>query len=240
MRHRNASLGELLDGDSFDERTLAANLADIRRINALLGWTSLAARTVVAEMERRGLRSATLLDVASGSADIPLAIARHAARRNLQIRLTITDLNPHIVRIAASRAAALAAVRVERQDALSLPYPNGSYDFGLCTLALHHFDPAHATALLAELRRVSRQILVFDVLRSRLAYAGAWLMTRALPMHPMTRHDAPVSVLRAYNADELRQLARDAGLTDATVRVAFPFRLLLTAGQNPITAAATR
>jgi hypothetical protein len=48
-------------------------------------------------------------------------------------------------------------------------------------------------------------------------------------MHPMTRHDALASVRRAYSAAELRDLARQAGIANATVRVQFPFRLALKA-----------
>jgi ubiquinone/menaquinone biosynthesis C-methylase UbiE len=229
MRTRDATVTELLDADSFDDETLSDNLADIRRINALLGWTAFTSREVLRQLARRGARDATLLDVASGSADIPLAIARRAARLGVRLRLTCTDVSPQVVRIAAMHAAAYDNVCVERQDALSLPYPPGSFDLGLCTLALHHFDPDQAVTLLSELRRVSRRVLVFDAVRSMAAYYGAWLMTRLLGMHPMTRHDAPVSVLRAYTADELRQLALAAGLKQVRVRVTFPFRLVLSA-----------
>jgi hypothetical protein len=103
----------------------------------------------------------------------------------------------------------------------------------MCTLALHHFDPPQAAQLLAELGRVSRDVLVFDALRSRAAYFGAWLMTRLLRMHPMTRHDAPMSVLRAYTAAELRELASTAGVFNPVVRVTFPFRLVLAGEGRP-------
>lgn len=228
MRPRDAFVRELLDADEFDDQTLASNLADMRRINALLGWTTYTARTVLSCVQRAGLSETRVLDVASGSADIPLAIARRAARSGLAVQVHVTDISPQIVRIAAARAAAFANVHVERQNALALDYPDESFDIGMCTLALHHFDPEQAVTLLTELRRVSRCVMVFDVLRARAAYYGAWLMTRLLRMHAMTCHDAPVSVLRAYTVTELRQMAYAAKLPSPVVRVAFPFRLVLT------------
>jgi SAM-dependent methyltransferase len=238
MWTRDASLKELLDSDHVDDQTLAANLADIRRINALLGWTTFTAHAVVAQIQKRGLCDTTVLDVASGSADIPLAIARRASRRGLSPRLTVTDVSPQIVRIAAARAAGHTNVHVERQDALALSYPAGSFDVGMCTLALHHFDPHAAVAVLAELGRVSRRVLVFDAVRSKPAYYGAWLLTHLLRMHPMTRHDAPMSVRRAYTAAELRRLALAAGLHNPTARVKFPFRLVLSAAGSASAAGA--
>ena len=43
----------------------------------------------------------------------------------------------------------------------------------------------------------------------------------------MTHHDAPISVLRAYTAEELRRLAAEAGLCGARVVRRFPFRIVL-------------
>ncbi|MGN6564846.1 MAG: hypothetical protein ACTHMU_19475, partial [Thermomicrobiales bacterium] len=57
-------------------------------------------------------------------------------------------------------------------------------------------------------------------------YLGARLLVTLL-RNPMTHHDAPVSVLRAYTRAELRALAHTAGLAGARVTSRFPFRLLL-------------
>jgi hypothetical protein len=39
-----------------------------------------------------------------------------------------------------------------------------------------------------------------------------WLTTRLLHLHPVSRHDAPLSVRRAYSRDELTGLAEQAGV----------------------------
>jgi 2-polyprenyl-3-methyl-5-hydroxy-6-metoxy-1,4-benzoquinol methylase len=231
MRTRDAEIRELLDAEeSLDAQALAHNLRDIRRINALLGWTSYTVRAVARIVREQQLRSFSLLDVASGSADMPLAIARWAARNSIEAHIIATDISPEIVAVAREQVAAqpaIPAIQVERQDALHLPYSDGAFDIALCTLALHHFDPERAVELLRNLARAGRTVLVFDVARSSLAYAGAILLTQALRMHPMTRHDAPASVRRAYTAPELRTLADRAGLRKARVWVGFPFRLAL-------------
>lgn len=234
LRQRDAEAQELLDAASFDDAALARNLRDIRVINALLGWTTFTTRAVAREVRAQQLSAAapyTLLDVASGSADMPLAIARWARRAGTDLRVTATDLSPQIVAIAREqlRAAGYADVHVEQQDALALTYDDGAFDIALCTLALHHFAPDAAVTLLRELARVARRVLVFDAVRSPLAYVGVIALTRALRMHPMTCHDAPVSVRRAYSAAELRSLAQRAGLRDTQVTIGVPFRLALVA-----------
>jgi hypothetical protein len=90
--------------------------------------------------------------------------------------------------------------------------------------------------------------VVYDVARSPLAYAGVVALTRLARMDPMTCHDGPVSVRRAYTAAEALALAGAAGLRHARVRVGFPYRLALTAdgasageaGEDDATASAER
>lgn len=216
----------------MDGHDLERNLRDIRHINALLGWTTFTTRAVLRELRTQPNRAWTLLDVASGSADIPIAIARAARRASYALQVTVTDRSPQIVAIARERCAGAPAVSVERQDALDLPYADGGFDLALCTLALHHFAPDEAVALLRSMARVARRTLVFDVVRSPLAYAGVVALTRLARMDPMTCHDGPVSVRRAYTAAEARALAESAGLRSVRTHVTFPYRLELSAGAS--------
>jgi 2-polyprenyl-3-methyl-5-hydroxy-6-metoxy-1,4-benzoquinol methylase len=233
FRVRDAVISEWLDAETMDDAALRRNLADIRRINWLLGWTAFTVRGVARQAEEvakiAGKRAFSLVDVASGSADIPLAIARWAERAGYKARIVATDISPQIVAVAREQAADMPTVTVERQDALNLPYAPGSFDIALCTLAIHHFEPERAVELLTGMARVSKHVLVFDVARARLAYIGSLLLTRLLPMDAMTRHDAPASVRRAYSALELRELAKRADLQDATVSLGIPWRLALNA-----------
>lgn len=229
LHTRDTAITELLDAATLDPAALRHNLGDIRRINALLGWTAFTRRAVGRYVRVAGLHSFALIDVASGSADIPLAIAHWAQAAKVPARIVATDINAEIVAVAGEQTAAISAITVTQHDALALPYPPGSFDIALCTLALHHFAPAVAVALLQNMARVGKHVMVFDVVRSSLAYAGVVALTSLLRMNYMTRHDGPASVRRAYSAAEVRDLARQAGLRNARVRVDFPFRLALEA-----------
>jgi ubiquinone/menaquinone biosynthesis C-methylase UbiE len=228
LRERDHTLEELLDAPVADPRLLARNLRDIRRINRFLGWTSLVVKTVSESVARQQLQNCALLDVATGSADIPLAIARWARQQRLQLAITATDLSEQVLAAAQANCAGVPEITLARQDALALAYGDQSFDLALCSMALHHFSPDDASTLLGELARVARRaVIVSDLQRSLPAYLGAWLLTHTLMPNRLTRHDAPISVRRAYTPQELRALADSAGLHTASIRTVFPFRQVL-------------
>jgi len=227
LARRDDAVREWLDASSFETKAIEENLRDIRFINHVLGWTAFTTRQVLSVARALGPVEVRVLDIASGSADIPLAVVRQARRAGINLTVVVSDISPQIVEAARRPAAKTPSIVVEKVDALNLPYAPGSFDIVLCTLALHHFGPDEAVVLLQNMARVGRRVLVFDLARSPLAYAGAVLLTRLLPMNAMTRHDAPVSVRRAYTVAEVRDLVTRAGLRREIVHPAFPFRLVV-------------
>ena len=229
LRSRDADVVEMMDDLAQDDAGLRRSLADIRRINTILGWRRYAVGAVARQIRASGARSFSLLDLASGSADIPLAIAAWARRSGVAARIVVSDIHPVMLAVAREQTRDAPEITVETCDALALHYPEGSFDIALCTLALHHFAPEDAVRILRGMARVGRRALVFDLARSQLAYYGALAMTRVLRMDPITRFDAPASVRRAYSLTELRALADQAGLRGARVTMRFPYRLALDA-----------
>jgi SAM-dependent methyltransferase len=222
---------ELLDqlGHQAPVDELCGNLRDIRRANRWFGGTS----AVVNALEPL-LRTddptvpVSILDVATGSADIPLALAGWARHEGRSIRLVATDLQPDVLAVA-KEAIGTSDIVVEQADALNLPYPDHSFDIVTLSLALHHFEPDDAIRVLCELGRVARRMmLVNDLERSWAGYAGAWLFGRLLTRNSMTRNDAPLSVRRAYTRPEALALAHAAGWHGARVRYSVPHRYVLT------------
>jgi ubiquinone/menaquinone biosynthesis C-methylase UbiE len=212
---------ELMDEPVDDVGELEANLRDIAFANNFFGGTAPVVRAL------RGLDVRRVLDVGSGAADIPLALVRDAARRGVALHVTCLDRSEQMLAIARRSTHGHPNLAFVCADGEALPFPDGDYDVVMCTLALHHFEPDAATALLRELRRVARvSPLVCDLRRSRLAFASTWLWTRVL-RNRLTRHDAPLSVRRAYTPDEAIALARDAGWRNPRVRSEPFFRMTL-------------
>src|SRR5215510_1018056 len=110
MHTRDAGLQELMDAPDLDDAVLRRTLGDIRHINALLGWRRFAVREVARQVRTRGLAAFSLLDVACGSADIPLAIARWARRHGIAARIVATDVHPQTLAVAREQTAGEAAI----------------------------------------------------------------------------------------------------------------------------------
>lgn len=232
MPLRRSSRIELLDQADTGVTTaeLRGNLRDIRRANRFFGGTRAVLLTLpnLIRQCHDGVAPVTILDLATGSADIPLAIAARADVHGWDVRITATDAQTEIVAIARA-AERERRVTIEQADARDLPYGNGSFDIVLLSLALHHFDSWDAKRVLGEMRRVGRRALVVnDLERSRAGLAGAWLFSRALTTNRLTRHDAPLSVRRAYTPREAQELAHEAGWTATSVRRVAPFRFVMT------------
>lgn len=229
---RLAERPELLDGPLDDSAELRGNLRDLRRVNRWFGGTALSRSALVAlatrfhhdprvgRMDWRD-RPVTMLDIGTGSADIPLALIGWTTTRHFRLRVEAIDQRHEIMDVARELTGA-ATVQVREAITLQvaggppLPYPDGAFDVSHMSLVAHHLEPEELYELLLEMRRVSRVgVIVNDLHRGRLLWLGAWLLCHLGTRNRLTRNDAPLSVRRAYRAPEVAQMATRAGLLEA-------------------------
>jgi hypothetical protein len=212
---RLADSTELLDGPLDDAVALAANLRDLRWINRHLGGVKLSQRALDTLVGSRA-GPLTLLDVGTGAADIPAALQAAEARRGRELEVIALDSRPEVVAAALAvcpELASRAGFRILVGDGRSLSGADGSQDIVHASLLLHHLAPDEAIVLLGEMGRVAEiGIIVNDLARGWLAWLGAWLLGHTLTRSRLTRHDAPLSVRRAYTPTEMRELLTRAGL----------------------------
>jgi ubiquinone/menaquinone biosynthesis C-methylase UbiE len=211
---RLAGAAELLDGPLDDRAALAGNLRDLARANRHLGGAALSARAV--EALAPGRASISVLDVGTGAADIPLALIERGRAAGRLVRVTGVDHRPEVLEAAAMldpRITATGELALHVAEGRALPFPDDAFEVVHASLLLHHLDPDVARTVLAEMGRVARiGVVVNDLVRSRAAWTGAWLLARVATRNPLTRHDAPLSVRRAYSVAELTALLASAGL----------------------------
>jgi len=205
---------EVLDDPGADPALVQAELRDLRRINTLFGGTRAVVQALVPLFRTsRGARW-TLLDVGTGSGDIPLALHRAAAAYG--VTLTLLGLERIPVAAGAARAAGLAAVLA---DGGALPFADRSVDIVIASQVLHHFPAEVAARWIAGFDRVARRAVVLaDLRRSLAAMAGLWLASLALGLHPATRHDGVLSLRRGYSVAEFASLIGRAGVHAAVRR----------------------
>lgn len=215
---RAAGARELLDG-SLSPGDLAATLRDVERLDAWLGGHALSLRRV-----RRAARAVprdrpfVVVDVGGGSGGFARRLARWARRRRRAVRIVVVDHDAATAALARRACARYPEIDVVRADAGLLPLGVASADVVHAALTLHHLEPDAAVTALAEMARVARgHVVVNDLDRTRVALGLVWLATRLVARHPVSRHDGPLSVRRAYAPAELADLFRKAGLPGVAV-----------------------
>jgi SAM-dependent methyltransferase len=216
---------ELMDGDGFSAEELAGNFRDIQRVNRWFGGTS-AILASLPELIPDGTKTLSVLDLATGVADIPVTVQRWGATRGYAVDITATDSSPEVLALAGAQVAGLPRIRLLRADARNMPFADHTFDVATCSLALHHFSPGDAILVLREMDRLCRTgFIVNDLRRGAVGYGAAWLASRLTTRSRLTRHDAPLSVRRAYTPGELRSLLNEAGVRGAEIRILPWFRM---------------
>jgi SAM-dependent methyltransferase len=217
---------EWMDSPDADPRQLRQSLAYIRRINMLFGYT----RATLWHIKRfsrtwKPGQTIRIVDLATGSADIPRAILRWAGRRGFDVRVVGLDLQAAIVDQARSDNPD-PRLAIIRANVLLLPFSDGSFDYAITNMFLHHLDDDQAVMVLKNMNRVARRgIIVADLLRNW--RACQWIELFTLLANPMVRHDARVSVGQAFTRGEIIALRHRAGVEYAAYKKHFGHRFVL-------------
>jgi ubiquinone/menaquinone biosynthesis C-methylase UbiE len=223
---RLADRPERLDGPLDDPAVLRENLRDMRRVNRWLGGTALSRSALIAlatgfhHDPRVGRtdwrqRPLMLLDVGTGSADIPVTLVEWTDAHGLQLIVEAIDVRHEIIDVAHEIAASTPAVMLQVAEGPPLPYPDAAFDVAHASMVTHHLEPDELSVFLVEMRRVSRVgVIINDLQRGWRYWILSLLLSRSFTRNTMTRYDGPLSVRRAYRAAELAQAAAVAGLIE--------------------------
>ena len=221
---------ELMDDAALTPQALAACLADLERFNHLtggyvttLGWLD---RLFRANPSTSPL---VIVDAGSGRGDMLRRIGGLAARRGVEVELIGVDMSPKAT--AAARAATPPTLRVNwvTGDVLDV-LAQERCDVVTSSLLTHHLDDASVVRLLRLMERQARLgWLTTDLQRHLVPYWIARALPTLLGLHPIVRHDAAVSVARAFTRADWRRLLAEASLDAPDVRLSWhlPFRWVI-------------
>jgi ubiquinone/menaquinone biosynthesis C-methylase UbiE len=218
---------EWMDAPQVEPAKLRQSLQFIQRVNTFLRYT----RATLNHFEQFSARwkqgeTISVLDVATGSADIPRAIASWARRKAFDVCITGLDRHPITSQIAREQSDPSDQVRIVRGDALRLPFADASFDYVITHMFLHHLDDDDVVRVLVEMNRVARRgVLWADLLRHKRAYL--WISLITAVSNPMVKHDARLSVAQAFTRDEVLALRDRAGLSYAQYYRHFGHRFAL-------------
>jgi len=188
---------------------LERDLSNLRQLNRWFGSYAL-----ISSFLQRWINSGDrfrIVDLATGSGDIPRLIADHAGKVGAKVQIDALDQQAATLEIATRLSADYPNISFVEGNVLEWDSPQ-PYDMVFCTLALHHFSESDAVRVLRRCRELSRKfVLVSDLRRGWLGTIGVYLLTATIFREPMTVFDARLSVARAFSFSELGDLAKRAG-----------------------------
>src|ERR1700722_20280527 len=95
---------ELMDDPSLDPSTHAAALAGLRRINAISNAAAQMALPIIHYAHREKLDRLTMLDIACGGGDVPVAITKLLEKAGIATDLTLLDCSATSLNLASTTA----------------------------------------------------------------------------------------------------------------------------------------
>ena len=160
--------------------------------------------------------SVTLLDLGTGSADLPVAAIRWASASGIDLRITALDNHPTTLDLGREYAESELGAEAERIDFVLADagetverFGVESFDFVHAGLFLHHLSELRVLTVLSIMRRVAKHGMIWnDLVRSPVGAMAIRLMTVGQPR--MVRHDAVVSVEAGFTKRESLSLAMRA------------------------------
>jgi ubiquinone/menaquinone biosynthesis C-methylase UbiE len=210
---------------------VADSLAEVARINQYLGGLRALTKHLYPRIKAlaKAGRAVSVLDVGTGSGDIPAMLFRWAKRERIQVQTVAVDLSPRHLDFARGQVGKMPTVQLLGADALQLPMAAKSIDFVISSLFLHHLGPEVLVNVLKSAKVVARHgIVMNDLVRGWMPAAAFRLVKPIFARNPLTWHDGSLSIRRAYQPAELLSLAREAGLNEPVVHTHWPWRMTLT------------
>lgn len=222
---------EIMDDPELDPALHAQALRGLARLNQWTRVADILYRRIrrLAALSPRPLR---VLDIATGSGDLPRTWLHHARRDGFPLELTGVDVSP----VAIAQAAQSASDQgLEAQwivaDALEDLLPD-HFDVVVCSLFMHHLQDDDVVQLLRIMRDATenggevRRLLICDLARSRLNLMLVSIAAHALSRSPIVHRDAAASVRAAMTRREFHALAESALDHPCRVEPVLPCRFL--------------
>lgn len=220
---------ELMDDPEIDPEVHRHALRGLSRVNAFSDAATPIARAIDEALPGDAAvpERLSILDVATGSGDLPVRLASRLEAPGRTLELHACDISETALAATRERSAeAGVPIETHQVDILRQPLPEA--DIVTCALFLHHLTEAQVVHALAAMARAARRLLVVsDLQRTRSGLVMAAVATRLLTRSHVVHVDALRSVRAAFTIPELRELAAKAGLAGAVVEPIRPARMRL-------------
>ncbi len=217
---------EIMDDLSFHEEVIFQTLRELDSINQWLGGNSVTLNALEQLWSKISEnQTIAIADLGCGSGEMLRLIARKALKEKRTVQLTGIDANPHVVTYAQKQSIGFDNLKFEELNIFNEQFQSRSFDILIATLFLHHFSDDELVNIFQSMKRQAKHgIIVNDIHRHPFAYYSIKWLTRLFSKSSMVKFDAPLSVLRAFKAHELRSILKKAEIESYQLRWKWAFR----------------
>jgi SAM-dependent methyltransferase len=204
MFEKRTERNELIDRPDCRLGTIEQSHRFMRFVNRFLGGTS-AVRNFIeyARAKNQSGRPLYILDIGSGSCDIPLRIIQWAEDKNVKIDITCVEKEDAAMKLRKKIPALSELPITFVNDDIFHYRPGRWFDYAVASMFLHHLDYEQISNLTRRLRTYTRKgIFINDLHRSALTYISCVAISPFISKE--VRHDALISIRKGFKKNELR------------------------------------
>src|SRR5712691_10526245 len=109
---------ENIDKGTYTPEEYEGSMVELRRVNRFLGDKSVLRRTLLREIERRGLKAFSVVDIGAGSGYLLRVIANWARQTGRQAKLFGVEINERSARALLAESADFSEISSVQTDGL--------------------------------------------------------------------------------------------------------------------------
>ena len=214
---------ELLDRPNYPEHRKVRIINGLHRMNQFYrSYHRYVAflTPLIEEIAAKEGRKVRLLELASGSGDLAIALSDLGQKKSLPLEITGSDYIPAYIAQANAKATVRdVPVRFTVINAFEMnDIPRDAYDIVLIAQAVHHFSPGQLAVMIAKSRQIATTAFVCIDARRQIDNLIGPLPFALFTLQFGLLHDAWISGRRYFSQYELTHIANIA-VPDSVVQI---------------------
>src|SRR4026207_468966 len=124
---------EDIDTGNYTPEEYEHCISELQLVNRWMGDAHALKQTLLRDVEQKGLKSFSVLDVGAGSGELLRVAASWARSNNRHFEGVGLELNERSAQAIREESTGFAGITSVRGDALRLPFVNNQFDYVMCS-----------------------------------------------------------------------------------------------------------
>jgi 2-polyprenyl-3-methyl-5-hydroxy-6-metoxy-1,4-benzoquinol methylase len=221
---------ELMDDFDLSSKELGQNLRELELVNTYLGGykvTIEALNKLIPAIDKS--KELKIVDIGSGAGDMLIQMAKWSRKKNVNSNLIGIDINDYMLNYSKEKCKKYPEIQFRKANILNIEDNELGADIITLNLFCHHFTDDELKKIFLSLSNSCKVLIINDLHRHPLAYYSIKFLSLVFNTSHLFRNDAPLSVLRAFNKNELLNLLKDSHFGSYQLNWVWAFRWRLCA-----------